>query len=122
MSKMTPEQKVVRKRLKQGFEEAGGDMFSFADERVTIGVSPAVPGEAKFAHVAIAQCADGDEFKRKQGELLALSRWDAGDVLRVPYAGRDHFQIAHAVLEVLSPLYDEWYDEEDEDEQESASY
>lgn len=73
--KMKKAQKEMRKSLKAALKNAGGAVFSFPAQRVTVAVCPAIKGgNATFAHVSIAHCSEGDTFKRKFGELVALER------------------------------------------------
>jgi hypothetical protein len=78
-------------------------MFSYGPDGIVILVCPAVAGDAEFAHVAVAQCCEDDVFKRKQGELLALSRWQDGEVMRVRYNDRENADIADQLIEFLAP-------------------
>jgi hypothetical protein len=99
--KLNVEQKEIRINLLHDLDREEGGIFTYADVGVVIVVCPAVRGDAKFAHVAVAQCCPEDKFKRKQGELLALCRWNDGDVLRVPFNDRILEEVAEAVLSVL---------------------
>jgi hypothetical protein len=99
--KLTAEQKEIRSDLLEELDRADGDFFVF--EQTVILVCPAVPGDAEFAHVAVAQCATEDKFKRKLGELLALTRWEDGEVIRVPYLDRSNTEIAYQFMEFLRP-------------------
>lgn len=100
--KLTKIERQIRKGLKSALEAKGGELFSFADEGLTVLVVPAAGGLSDFAHVCVAQCDMlTDEFNRKRGEYIALDRWDSEQCLSVPYAYRDNEEIAEGVLELL---------------------
>ena len=100
--KLTKIERQIRKGLKSALEAKGGELFSFADEGLTVLVVPAAGGLSDFAHVCIAQCDMlTDEFNRKRGEYIALERWDCMQWLSVPYAYRDNEEIAEGVLGLL---------------------
>jgi hypothetical protein len=104
MTKLTREQKAFRKALKENVEGAGGEIFSFAEEGLTVVVVPAMPGNlgSEFVHVAIAQCDfKDDEFKRKRGEYIALERLNCGAFWAVPVAARFNEEIAEAVRDMM---------------------
>ena len=104
MTKLNREQKAYRKALKENVEGAGGEIFSFAEEGLTVVVSPAMPGNlcSEFAHVAIAQCDfKDDEFKRKMGEYIALERLASGSFWAVPAQWRCNEEIAEAVRDMM---------------------
>ena len=101
--KLTTEQKEIRSNLLNDLELSDGDVFAFKDDEIVIVVCPAVQGDAEFAHVAVAQCAPEDKFKRKLGELLALTRWEDDEVIRVPYLDRTNEVIADQFMNFLRP-------------------
>lgn len=104
MMKLDKIQREIRKDLRDSLEAQGGEVFSFAEEGLTVVVVPAVDyDDADFAHVAVAQCDfKDDEFKRKVGEYIALNRWDDGLTFAVPYVFRDNEEIAEAVKELMA--------------------
>jgi hypothetical protein len=104
MTKLTREQKTFRKTAKENLENRGGEIFSFADEGVTVAVAPATGGYCNFAHVAVAQCSLTDTFKRKTGELVALERLTSGQVISVPFNYRCNEDIAEAVRDMMTAL------------------
>ena len=73
-------QKASRKDWRNAVRKNGGDVFSFPDSGLTVVVVPALEGdqESKFVHFAVAQCSEGDRFRRKVGEHCALQNWDYG--------------------------------------------
>jgi hypothetical protein len=104
MTKLSREQKAFRKALKQTVEDAGGEIFGFAEEGLTVVVVPAMPGNlcSEFVHVAIAQCDfKDDEFKRKRGEYIALERLNCGAFWAVPVVYRSNEEVAEAVLDMM---------------------
>jgi hypothetical protein len=104
MTKLNREQKAYRKALKENVEGAGGEIFSFAEEGLTVVVVPAMPGNlcSEFVHVAIAQCDfKDDEFKRKRGEYIALERLNCGAFWAVPAVWRCNEEIAEAVRDMM---------------------
>lgn len=104
MMKLDKIQRAIRKDLRDNLEAQGGEVFSFADEGLTVVVVPAVDYDhADFAHVAVAQCDfKDDEFKRKVGEYIALNRWDDGLTFAVPYVFRDNEEVAEAVRDLMA--------------------
>ena len=104
MMKLDKYQREMRKEMRDNLKAMGGEIFSFAEDGLTVVVAPAVAGiDAEFAHVAVAQCDfKDDEFKRKVGEFVALERWEGGQVLAVPFAYRDNEELAEAVRELMT--------------------
>ena len=104
MAKMTRDMKAERKDMLADFEAMGGVVCSNADLGVTIAVAPSVPSDnPDFMRVAVAQCDfNDDEFKRKYGEWLALSRWYDGTSLSIPTHGyRSADSVADEVIELF---------------------
>jgi hypothetical protein len=104
MTKLNREQKAFRKALKENVEGAGGEIFSFAEEGLTVVVVPAMHSNlcSEFVHVAIAQCDfKDDEFKRKVGEYIALERLASGAFWAVPAVWRCNEEIAEAVRDMM---------------------
>ena len=99
MMKLDKIQREIRKDLRDMLEAEGGEVFSFAEEGLTVIVVPAIDcALPDFAHIAVAQCDfKDDDFKRKVGEFVALNRWDDGMVFAVPYMYRDNEELAEAV-------------------------
>lgn len=72
------------KALKTDMQDAGGEVFSFPEEGVTVVIVPCAGNDSEFVRVAVAQCDfKDDDFKRKRGELIALERWSSGESIAV---------------------------------------
>jgi hypothetical protein len=71
--------KDIRKLMLRDFKAEGGYLFHFPDHGIVIAVKPCIQGDrCRFVRVAAAQCSDGDTYKRKIGELVALTALDEG--------------------------------------------
>lgn len=105
MSKLNKSEKADRKVIRDAFVAAGGEIFTFEDAGITIGVKPAVAGNfSTFAHVYVAQLGEGDTFNRKRGELEMLMRFDLmATPLAVRYGMRSQEEIAEDVLAAMAP-------------------
>lgn len=78
-SKLTPQQKQVRKMLRDNLLSIGGRIYSFPESGVTFAVAPPVRENARFVQVAVAIMSPTEnKFKRKVGEYHALDRLEYG--------------------------------------------
>ncbi len=99
MSKLTSYQKTTRKELKDAVFEHGGSLFTYKTTGTTIVVAPRnmLGDTSRFVSVSVAQCSKDDEFSRKYGEFLALTRWEQGSEICVPRMGRSNGEIADLI-------------------------
>ena len=101
--KLTNIEKMDRKMFKDMMAAQNGQMFSNANDGITVVVVPACGRtDSEFVQVAVAQCSPGDTFKRKRGELVALERWAGGCVLSVRRSGRCLVSVAIDTVNFLN--------------------
>lgn len=103
MAKMTADEKMAHGLLVQEIIEQAGIVQAYRGLRITVAVVPAIGNteRARYARVAVAQCAEGDKFKRKRGELIAAERLIDGQFFSVPVDGRELWEIADSVAGFL---------------------
>lgn len=103
MAKMTASDKMARDVFMNQVTARGGDVFNYPSMRITVAVVPAISNtmRARFARVSVAQCATGDKFKRKRGELIATGRMAYEQFFSVPVDGRALWEIADSVAAFL---------------------
>lgn len=59
--------------------------------------------KGKFAEIAVAWCAPGDQYDRKLGELVALSKLQGGESIRAPiYAGGNPVLVLRSMFEEMA--------------------
>lgn len=59
--------------------------------------------KGKFAEIAVAWCAPGDQYDRKLGELLALSKLQSGESIRAPiYVGGKPVIVLRSMFEWMA--------------------
>ena len=101
-SKLSKDEKESVREFMRDFRNAGGFVFSFPEERVTIAIARDFPG-ATFARVGVAHAADSEtKFRKLYGAMLAMERTDEG----LGFAARIAEGTEHAFAEKLVALMD----------------
>lgn len=101
--KLTTVEKMDRKMFKGMMTAQNGQMVTNEYFGITVVVVPACGRvDSEFVQVAVAQCSPGDTFKRKRGELVALTRWADGCVLSVRRNGRCVSDVADDTVAFLT--------------------
>lgn len=101
--KLSATEKMDRKMFKDMMTAQNGEMFTDEVFGTTVVVVPACGRvDSEFVQVAVAQCSQGDTFKRKRGELVALERWADGCVISVRRNGRCLEDVARDTVAFLT--------------------
>jgi hypothetical protein len=86
--KLTKPEKNLRKIMKAGFMDQGGELFSNETAGMTVAVRPICGSDSKFCEVSLAFCDfEDDTFNRKRGEFVVLQKWEQGNFVTVPIFG-----------------------------------
>lgn len=82
------EKREVKQRIAD-VRVAGGEVFHFPEDRMTVVVKPVFEG-SEFVHVAVSHCAEHEpKFRKTLGALHALDRMDYGAPMSVRKAASD---------------------------------
>lgn len=101
--KLSATEKFDRKQFKNMVIAKNGIVYTTEHYGITVVAVPACGRVgSEFVQVAVAQCSPGDAFKRKRGELVALTRWANGCVLSVRRNGRCLESVASDMADFLS--------------------
>lgn len=77
------EKREVKARL-QMLRSAGGEVFHFEDERMTVAVRPAAGVQPSFVYVTVSHCAEHEpKFRKSLGTLFVLDRMEYGTPMSV---------------------------------------
>lgn len=114
--KLSRQEKADRQNFMEELDLAGGMVRSSEPVRredwdewpdchgFTVAVVPATDLSgyvAEFFYVSASHCSPSEKFRRKRGELIALTRLFGGEYITVPAAGRDMMGVMLDMMDLM---------------------
>jgi hypothetical protein len=100
--KLTKPEKSLRKIMKEGFMDQGGELFSNETSGMTVAVRPICGSASRFCEVSLAFCDFADDtFNRKRGEFVVLQKWEQGNFVAVPMFANTTAEVADVFFEMF---------------------
>ena len=100
-TKLTKEQKTMRKFFLEALQEQNGEIFSFPENNCTIVVIPEFTN-SNMLRVSVSYSSDNEQkFRRKVGEYYALEKmFGNSEYIKLPIKHYAYFEVADNIAQL----------------------